>query len=60
MLGEVFNYFVGHPAALPREVAKHAAAGDAHRVICDHVASMTDRYLIQEHRRLFGLDLGGL
>jgi dGTP triphosphohydrolase len=23
--------------------------------VCDHVAGMTDRFVIQEHKRLFGL-----
>ena len=31
-------------------------AGKA-RVVCDYVAGMTDRYAIEEHRKLFQLDL---
>ena len=60
MLGEVFTYFCTHPSALPKDVSKRAGKVDWHRAVCDHVASMTDRFLILEHRRLFGLDLGGL
>jgi dGTPase len=27
------------------------------RVVCDYIAGMTDRYAIEEHRRLFQLDV---
>ncbi|MEW6020318.1 MAG: deoxyguanosinetriphosphate triphosphohydrolase, partial [Pseudomonadota bacterium] len=26
------------------------------RMVCDYIAGMTDRYAIEEHRRLFHLD----
>jgi dGTP triphosphohydrolase len=29
-----------------------------HRAVCDFIASMTDRYCIEEHHRLFGLYVG--
>ena len=27
------------------------------RVVCDYIAGMTDRYAIEEHRKLFQLDV---
>ncbi|HTI69129.1 MAG TPA: deoxyguanosinetriphosphate triphosphohydrolase [Candidatus Limnocylindria bacterium] len=60
MLGEVFAYYLAHPEAMGRESSKTGKSADVYRVICDCVASMTDRYLIQEHRRLFGLDIPSL
>jgi dGTPase len=27
------------------------------RAVCDYIAGMTDRYAIEEHRKLFTLDL---
>ena len=27
------------------------------RAVCDYLAGMTDRYAIQQHQRLFGLDV---
>ena len=27
------------------------------RVVCDYIAGMTDRFAIEEHRRLFHLDV---
>ena len=36
------------------------ATDDAHRrarAVCDYIAGMTDRYAVQEHRKLFSLDV---
>jgi dGTP triphosphohydrolase len=29
------------------------------RVVCDYIAGMTDRFAIEEHRKLFQLDVWG-
>ncbi len=55
MLNEVFSYLVAHPAQVGAGARKRAKTEGWHRAVCDYVASMTDRYLIQEHHRLFGL-----
>ncbi|HAJ02597.1 MAG TPA: deoxyguanosinetriphosphate triphosphohydrolase, partial [Brevundimonas sp.] len=37
-----------------------ASSGDPARrarAVCDYIAGMTDRYAIEEHRKLFTLDL---
>jgi dGTPase len=63
MLAEMFKLFMSEPDTLPPEWQARAAnrdeAGRA-RVICDYIAGMTDRYAIEEHRKLFHLDLWGL
>jgi len=28
------------------------------RAVCDYIAGMTDRYAIEEHKRLFRLEVG--
>ncbi|MCX6869783.1 MAG: deoxyguanosinetriphosphate triphosphohydrolase [Verrucomicrobia bacterium] len=58
MLSEVFQSYIAHPKELGLAARKRIAADGLHRAVCDYVASMTDRYLIQEHHRLFGLKLG--
>jgi dGTPase len=40
------------PGPMWRDEAKRRA-----RVVCDYIAGMTDRYAIEEHRKLFSLDL---
>ncbi len=55
MLGEVFNHYVTHPEAMGRGSRDRIAQEGLHRTVCDYVASMTDRFLIQEYQRLFGL-----
>jgi dGTPase len=58
MLSEVFQSYIAHPKELGLAARKRIAVDGLHRAVCDHVASMTDRFLIQEHHRLFGLQLG--
>ena len=60
MLAEMFLLFLAEPDVLPEDWGTRAAerdqAGRA-RVVCDYIAGMTDRYAIEEHRRLFHLDV---
>jgi dGTPase len=60
MLGEMFQLFLAEPDVLPAEWGQRARdrdeAGKA-RVVCDYIAGMTDRFAIEEHRRLFHLDV---
>jgi dGTPase len=60
ILGEMFQLFLAEPEVLPNDwsVRAQAAAGEAGRarVVCDYIASMTDRFAIEEHRKLFHLD----
>jgi dGTPase len=61
VLRELFQLFLAEPDILPPEwsVRLHAAAGDPGKalVVCDYIAGMTDRYAIEEHRKLFHTDL---
>jgi dGTPase len=64
ILAEMFQLFLAEPDVMPHEwgvralAAGDLAAGDAGRarVICDYIAGMTDRFAIEEHRKLFQLD----
>ncbi|HLK23177.1 MAG TPA: deoxyguanosinetriphosphate triphosphohydrolase [Caulobacteraceae bacterium] len=62
ILTELFELFVSEPEVLPTEWFERARerdeAGRA-RVVCDYIAGMTDRYAIEEHRKLFNLDVWG-
>ncbi|MEH0073298.1 deoxyguanosinetriphosphate triphosphohydrolase [Pannonibacter sp. Pt2] len=53
---ELFAHYMATPSDMPREWAAGAAdlAPEARaRRVCDFIAGMTDRYAIEEHRRLF-------
>ena len=60
ILAEMFQLFMAEPDVLPTEwfnrAQKRDQAGRA-RVVCDYIAGMTDRFAIEEHRRLFHLDV---
>jgi dGTPase len=56
----MFELFLREPDVLPnawgdRVRAADGAAGRA-QVVCDYIAGMTDRYAIEEHRKLFNLE----
>ena len=60
LLGEMFQLFMAEPATLPPEWSGRADVADQAkraRAVCDYIAGMTDRYAIEEHRKLFSLDL---
>ena len=51
-LRTVFGYYVENPRTLPPEVAERLEPDGLHRAVCDFVASMTDRELHTEYRRI--------
>ena len=53
-LEALFHHYCEHPDTMPPYHAELAAAGPVHRVVCDYIAGMTDRFLVQEHERLLG------
>jgi len=62
MLAEMFQLFLAEPDVLPAEWGARAMAREEAgraRVVCDYIAGMTDRFAIEEHRRLFHLDVWG-
>ena len=60
ILAEMFQLFMAEPEVLPSEWFQRAQlrdeAGRA-RVVCDYIAGMTDRFAIEEHRKLFHLEV---
>jgi dGTPase len=55
ILSRLFEAYVREPRMLPPDTQAKLEAGDddLHRVVCDYLAGMTDRYAIQEYDRLF-------
>jgi dGTPase len=52
MLRSVFAAYLGAPDLLGDAAAKRIESEGLHRTICDYIAGMTDRYLLEEHARL--------
>ncbi len=52
---ELFQIFLAEPECLPGEWAVPSAASEAERarIVADYLAGMTDRFALDEHRRLF-------
>ena len=60
ILAEMFALFMAEPGVMPTEwferIDGRDDAGRA-RLVCDYIAGMTDRFAIEEHRKLFNLDV---
>lgn len=59
VIEELFGLFLEEPQTLPPEWSCQAGASrspQTARTVCDYIAGMTDRFALQEHRRLFNLD----
>jgi dGTPase len=54
MLKAVFESYVADSTQLGDAATKRIEHEGLHRTICDYVAGMTDRYLIEEYARISG------
>jgi dGTPase len=60
ILAEMFTLFMREPDVLPSEWYARSQNRDEAglaRLVCDYIAGMTDRFAIEEHRRLFNLEI---
>lgn len=55
LLEVMFNHLLKHPDDMGEGSRKRLRKWGRHRAVCDYLAGMTDRYLILEHDRLFGV-----
>jgi dGTPase len=51
-LGQLFEFYLGQPEAMPKSYAELARHGSRHRVVCDYIAGMTDHFLLRQHHDL--------
>jgi dGTPase len=56
MLRNVFNSYLKQPNLLGEASGRRIRKEGLHRTVCDYVSGMTDRYLMEEHERLFMQD----
>ncbi|MFO1015045.1 MAG: deoxyguanosinetriphosphate triphosphohydrolase [Caulobacteraceae bacterium] len=60
ILAEMFNLFMSEPDVMPTEwfvKSQNCDEVGRARLVCDYIAGMTDRFAIEEHRKLFQLDV---
>jgi len=50
---ELFKVYVDKPQALPPNVQKRMPSDGVMRAVCDYIAGMTDRYALDEYKKLF-------
>jgi dGTPase len=49
----LFKVYLEKPEQLPPSDQKRIKKTGNHRVVCDYIASMTDRYALDEYKKLF-------
>jgi dGTPase len=53
-ISELFQLYLKQPEQLPNTTRVRIEHGDdPHRVVCDYIAGMTDRYCLEEYKKLF-------
>ena len=53
IIKRIFATYCQEPRQLPSNTQNLLAHRDLHRVVCDYIAGMTDRYVAQEYSKLF-------
>ncbi|HWL52972.1 MAG TPA: deoxyguanosinetriphosphate triphosphohydrolase [Chthoniobacteraceae bacterium] len=54
LLRELFDAYLEHPEWLGETSARRIPEDGLHRVVCDYLSGMTDRYLLEEYERRLG------
>ena len=53
ILRDLFRSFVAEPQQLPPHFPERLKVDGIERAVCDYIAGMTDRFALDEHRKLF-------
>ena len=51
---ELFSYWMENPETLPQSYHEQRERDPLHRIVCDYIAGMTDRFILQQYEELFG------
>ena len=54
LLRDLFHFYLKHPEEIGEQARRQTRETGLHRVVCDYIAGMTDRYAIAEHQKFFG------
>ncbi|MFH1441550.1 MAG: deoxyguanosinetriphosphate triphosphohydrolase [Candidatus Omnitrophota bacterium] len=50
---ELFKTYIENPEQLPPQIEKRIPIDGVNRAVCDYIAGMTDRYALDEYKKLF-------
>jgi dGTPase len=56
IIGDLFKVYKANPNQLPYSIyqrTKHYSTEEVYEIICNYIASMTDRFALDEHKKLF-------
>lgn len=53
LIADLFRAYTSEPRQLPESVRARLAEEELPRIVCDYIAGMTDRFALQEHKKLF-------
>ena len=53
MLAELFDYYVMYPEQMPEFYYNNTEFEPVGRCVCDYISGMTDRYAIDQYKKLF-------
>ncbi|MBI5341743.1 MAG: deoxyguanosinetriphosphate triphosphohydrolase [Deltaproteobacteria bacterium] len=53
IIGDLFHSYCDRPEQLPPHIYSRVKIDGIRRVVCDYIAGMTDRYAMEEYRKLF-------
>jgi dGTPase len=54
LLRDLFHFYLKHPKEIGGQSRRQTRKAGLHRVVCDYIAGMTDRYAMLEGERIFG------
>jgi dGTPase len=60
VVADLFQLFLAEPGVLPTawgQLCGGAGSRETARVVSDYIAGMTDRFALEEHKRLFAIDM---
>ncbi len=57
LMEHMFKFYLQHPDEMGEGARKRIRKFGKHRAVCDYLAGMTDRYLVIEYNRLFGVSI---
>jgi dGTPase len=53
LINDLFQEYCSEPEILPQHIQDVVAERGLERTICDYIAGMTDRFAMEEHKKLF-------
>ncbi len=55
ILAELFQFYLTHPRTIGEQTRKRIRTEGLYRATCDYIAGMTDRYVMLEYEKYFGV-----